>query len=71
MNVMNILQSAQQVQNNPDALAQILYQNGKINQEQFSAIKGMTPSEMGKYLLNNNLIPNYEALKQQAQMFMK
>jgi hypothetical protein len=65
------MQSAQQVQSNPDSLAQILYQNGKINQEQFSALKGKSPTEMGEYLVNNNLIPNIEALKKQAQMFMK
>ena len=68
---MNILQMAQQVQNNPQALSQILYQSGKINQEQFSAIQGMSPSEMGEYFMNNNLIPNFNALKTQALQFMK
>ncbi len=68
---MNILQMAQQIKNNPDALGQMLYQNGKINQEQFSAIKGKSPSEIGQYLLNNNLIPNIDSLKQQALRFMK
>ena len=68
---MNLLQMAQQVQNNPDALGQMLYQSGKINQEQFSAIKGKSPTEIGEYLMNNNLIPNINALKQQALKFMK
>lgn len=66
---MNLLQLAMQVQSNPESLGQLLYQNGKINQEQFSAIKGMSPSEIGKYLFNNNLIP--DNLKGQAQKLMK
>lgn len=68
---MNILQMAAQLKNNPGALSQMLYQNGKINQQQFNDIKGKSPSEIGEYLMNNNLIPNIDSLKKQALKFMK
>ena len=54
---MNILQMVSQIRQNPNQLSQLLYQKGKINQEQFSALQGKSPSEMGEYLLNNNILP--------------
>ncbi len=51
-----LLQMARQMQ--PDQIKQMLYQNGKINQEQFEAIKPMNSfAEIGKYLVDNNVIP--------------
>ena len=44
----------------------MLYQKGKINQEQFSQLQGKSPSEIGQYLMNNNLIPNFNDLKNQV-----
>ena len=55
-----------QIQQSPQQLPQLLYQKGKINQEQFSAIQGKSPSEIGQYLMNNNLIPNFNDLKNQV-----
>jgi len=53
----NLLQMARQIQ--PDQLKQMLYQNGKISQEQFEAIKPMNSfSEIGQYLIDNNVIPS-------------
>jgi hypothetical protein len=55
----NLLMMARQIQNNPDQLKQMLYQNGKISQEQFEAIKPMNSfSEIGQYLVDNNVIPS-------------
>ena len=49
---------AKQMQNNPDQLKQMLYQNGKINKEQFDAIQPMNSfAEIGQYLVSNNVIP--------------
>lgn len=68
MNIVNLLQQARQVQSNPSQLRQILYQSGLVNKEQFSALKGMTPTEIGNYVSQNNIIPSSKlgALQQQA-----
>ena len=62
-----------QVRQNPNQLSQILYQNNKINQEQFSAIQGMSPQQIGEYLLNNNIMPQnqFNQFKQQMGGFIK
>ncbi len=51
-----LIQMARQMQ--PDQIKQMLYQNGKISQEQFEAIKPMNSfQEIGQYLIDNNVIP--------------
>lgn len=69
-NIMQFIQQVQQYRQNPEQLKQTLYQNGKISQEQFEAIQGMNSfDEIGKYLIDNNIIPNSQLsqLQQQAQ----
>ena len=69
-NIMQSIQQVQQFRQNPEQLKQMLYQNGKISQEQFEAIQGMNSfDEIGKYLIDNNIIPNSQLpqLQQQAQ----
>lgn len=69
-NIMQFIQQVQQYRQNPEQLKQMLYQNGKISQEQFEAIQGMNSfDEIGKYLIDNNIIPNSQLpqLQQQAQ----
>lgn len=67
---MNIMQMVSQIQQNPSQLPQLLYQKGKINQEQFSEIQGKSPSEIGQYLLNKNILPNsqFNNLKNQIPL---
>jgi len=57
-NIMQFIQQVQQFRQNPEQLKQMLYQNGKISQEQFEAIQGMNSfAEIGRYLIDNNVIP--------------
>ena len=57
-NIMQFIQQVQQFRQNPEQLKQMLYQNGKISQEQFEAIQGMNSfQEIGQYLIDNNVIP--------------
>ena len=68
----NILQMAQQMRQNPSQITQMLYQNGKINKEQFEQMQGLnSPQEIGQFLLNNNILPSnqFQQLQQQAQAF--
>lgn len=69
----NIIQTAMQIRNNPNQLGQMLYQSGKINQEQFSQIQGKSPSQIGQYLLDNNILPNnqFQQLMSQVNGMMK
>lgn len=68
----NIIATIQQIKQNPDQLKQMLYENGKINREQYEAIKPMSSfSDIGNYLVNNNLIPNYQALQSQVKNILK
>lgn len=69
-NIIQFIQQVQQFRQNPEQLKQMLYQNGKISQEQFEVIQGMNNfDEIGKYLIDNNIIPNSQLpqLQQQAQ----
>lgn len=69
-NIMQFIQQVQQYRQNPEQLKQMLYQNGKISQEQFETIQGMNSfDEIGKYLIDNNIIPNSQLpqLQQQVQ----
>ena len=70
----NIFQTVSHIQQNPNQLKQLLYQNGKISQEQFETIQGMNSfKEIGEYLLNNNILssPQFNQLKAQVDSMQK
>lgn len=55
-NMFNIMQQFRQVQQNPSQIGQLLYNSGRINQQQLQDIQKMSnPREIGEYLLNQNL----------------
>ena len=54
-NMFNIMQQFRQVQQNPSQIGQLLYNSGRINQQQLQDIQKMSnPREIGEYLLNQN-----------------
>lgn len=68
-----MLAQLQQIQQNPNQIKQMLYQNGKISKEQFDAMKSMNSfDEIGQYIVNNNIIPNSQLpmLQQKAQQIL-
>lgn len=68
-----MLAQLQQIQQNPNQIKQMLYQNGKISKEQFDAMKPMNSfDEIGQYIVNNNIIPNSQLpmLQQKAQQIL-
>lgn len=68
-----MLAQLQQIQQNPNQIKQMLYQNGKISKEQFDAMKSMNSfDEIGQYIVNNNIIPNFQLpmLQQKAQQIL-
>lgn len=52
----DVMRLFMQVRQNPAMLSQILYQNGRIDQNQFQAIQGMNPQQMGNYLSQNGVM---------------
>ena len=53
----DVLRLYKQAKQNPSMVGDLLVQNGRIDQSQLEAIKGMTPQEMGQYLANNGIMP--------------
>ena len=63
-----MMQAFSQFRNDP---AQMLLKSGRITQEQYKAVSGMSPSQMGQYLLNNGVIggDQFGQLKQNVPQF--
>lgn len=53
-----IMDQVNMIKNDPSQLGQILFQKGKISQQQLSAIQGMNPSQIGQYLVRNGILGN-------------
>ena len=52
----DVIRIYQQVRQNPAMLGQLLFQNGRIDQNQFQAIQGMNPQDMASYLSQNGIM---------------
>lgn len=52
----DVIRIYQQVRQNPAMLSQLLFQNGRIDQNQFQAIQGMNPQDMANYLSQNGIM---------------
>lgn len=76
-NMMNIIQQAQQIKQNPSALASLLQQRGMISEQQAKDIQrmGSNYEQIGQYLMQNGRIPtnvrNYEGQVNQLQNMLK
>ena len=64
-NVFNIIQQFRQVQQNPSQIGQLLYNTGRINQQQLQDIQKMSnPRQIGEYLMGQN--PQFKQMYDQA-----
>lgn len=52
----DVIRIYQQVRQNPAMLGQLLFQNGRIDQNQYQAIQGMNPQDMASYLSQNGIM---------------
>lgn len=52
----DVIRLYRQAKQNPSILGNLLYQNGRIDQNQLQAMQGMNPQEMGQYLANNGVM---------------
>ena len=69
----NILHQLAQIKQNPGAILDILFQNGKINQQQYNDLQQYrnNPEMIGRYLINNgkaNEIGQAERMANQVNM---
>lgn len=57
--IQNIMDGFNQIKTNQTNIADMLFQNGKINQQQYGAIKGMGNDYRGiaQYLMQSGLMP--------------
>ena len=53
----DVIRIYKQARQNPSMLGDLLYQNGRIDQSQLEAMKGMNPQQMGNYLASNGIMP--------------
>lgn len=68
--MMRMIQTIRQAQQNPNMLADMLMQNGKINQQQYDEIKKFNgnPQMIGEYLMQSGTMPQQQV--QQAYQTM-
>ena len=61
-NMMNVLQQIRNVQQNPNQLADLLLNSGKINQQQYEQIKTFNgnPQQIGEYLMRTGTLPQQQ-----------
>lgn len=54
----DVLRLYKQAKQNPSMLGDLLVQNGRIDQTQLEAMKGMNPEQIGQYLSQNGIMSN-------------
>jgi len=55
--ISDVLRLYKQAKQNPSMLGDLLVQNGRIDQSQLEAMKGMNPQQMGQYLASQGVMP--------------
>ena len=76
-NMMNTINQIKQMKQNPNGLADLLLNNGKISKEQYEQIKGYNPQQIGQYLMQSGTMPQqqvqqaYQTIVPQVQQQLK
>lgn len=52
----DVIRLYRQAKQDPSMLGNLLYQNGRIDQNQLQAMNGMNPQQMGNYLATNGIM---------------
>lgn len=62
MNMVNMVQQIRNMQQNPNQLADLLMNSGKINQQQYEQIKQFNgnPQKIGEYLMQTGTMPQQQ-----------
>lgn len=62
----DVIRIFKQAKQNPAMVGNLLYQNGRIDQNQMQAMQNMSPQEMARYMANNGIM-NQRFLQQGSQ----
>ena len=52
----DVIRLYKQAKQNPSVVGNLLYQNGRIDQNQLQAMQGMNPQQMGQYMAQNGIM---------------
>lgn len=52
----DVIRIFKQAKQNPSMIGNLLYQNGRIDQNQMQAMQNMSPQEMARYMANNGIM---------------
>ena len=52
----DVIRLYRQAKQDPSMLGNLLYQNGRIDQNQLQAMNGMNPQQMGQYMAQNGIM---------------
>lgn len=63
-NLMRIVNMASQLRQNPNGIADLLKQRGRVNDEQYAVIQKMNnPAEIGQYLIQSGVMPQQQTMQ--------
>ena len=70
-NIMQVVNSVNQLRNNPASIGDFLKQQGRISEDQYTAIQKMNgnPAQIGQYLMQTGVMPQQQAM-QAVQTFV-
>lgn len=67
--MMDFVQQVKSLQQNPSGISEMLLNNGRINKDQYNAIKDMkSPSEIGNYLMSTGILAQNDVNRLAAQV---
>lgn len=63
-NLMQVMNQVSRLRQNPNGIADLLKQQGRINDDQYAAIQKMNdPAQIGQYLIQSGVMPQQQAMQ--------
>jgi len=63
-NLMQVMSQVSRLRQNPNGIADLLKQQGRINDDQYAAIQKMNdPAQIGQYLIQSGVMPQQQAMQ--------
>jgi hypothetical protein len=63
-NLMQVMSQVSRLRQNPNGIADLLKQQGRINDDQYAAIQKMNdPAQIGQYLIQSGVMPQQQTMQ--------
>ncbi len=63
-NLMQVMSQVSRLRQNPNGIADLLKQQGRINDDQYAEIQKMNdPAQIGQYLIQSGVMPQQQAMQ--------